>query len=139
MNHSTSPVQMHHQKDYQKIMLCKVSDGKEIMALMQGVCGISYDEETRTLEEVKIVSDFIQYIKELIDIDDLLEEPSDRIMTAFNLTESVKELDRIGFWVFAGIENRKLTGGQGNSDNFPVLLMRIVNKENSEIVKTKPV
>ena len=60
-------------------------------------------------------------------------------MTAFNLTENVKELDRIGFGVFAGIENRKLTGGQGNSDNFPVLLMRIVNKENFEIVKTKPV
>lgn len=80
LNQNKDSVQMHHQKDYQKIMLRKASDGKEIMALMQGVCAISYDEEARTLEEVKIVSDFIQYIKELIDIDDLLEEPSDRIM-----------------------------------------------------------
>lgn len=107
------------------------------MSLMQGVCGISYDEEDRTLEEVKIVGDFIQYIKELIDIDDLLEEPSDRIMTAFNLTEGIEELERIGFWVFVGIENRKPTDGKGKIDDFPVLLMRIVKKENSEIIKTK--
>lgn len=107
------------------------------MSLIQGICGISYDEEAQTLEEVKIVGDFIQYIKELIDIDDLLEEPSDRIMTAFNLTEGIKELERIGFWVFVGIENRKLTGGKGEADDFPVLLMRIVKKENDEIIKTK--
>lgn len=26
INHSTIPIQMHHQKDYQRIMLCQVSD-----------------------------------------------------------------------------------------------------------------
>lgn len=138
LNQNAESAQKHHQKDYQNNMLRKVSEGKEIMSLMQSVCGISYDEEARTLEEVKIVGDFIQYVKELIDIDDLLEEPGDRIMAAFNLTEGIEELEKIGFWVFVGIENRKLTGGKGKADNFPVLLMRIVKKDNSEIIKTKP-
>jgi DNA-binding Xre family transcriptional regulator len=88
---------------------------------LQGACGISYDEETQTLEEVKLVGNFVQYIRELLDMNDFMGEPCDRIMTGFNLTESIKELERAGFWVFVGIENRRLTGGVGNAENFPVL------------------
>lgn len=131
------PVKMLHQKDYRNIMLHKVSEGKEIMSCMQGACAISYNEEAQNLDEVKLVGDFIQYIKELLDMDDLMDEPSDRIMTAFNLTESIKELEKAGFWVFVGIENRKLTGGVGNPENFPVFLMRIVRKDSSDIIKMK--
>lgn len=94
-----------------------------------------YDDETQNLDEVKLVGDFIQYIKELLDVDDLMDEPSDRMMTAFNLTESIKELEEAGFWVFVGIENRRLTGGVRNPENFPVLLLRIVRKNNPEIIK----
>lgn len=48
VNNDLSPnaefVQKYHRKDYQNNMLRKVSEGKEIMSLMQGVSGISYDE-----------------------------------------------------------------------------------------------
>ncbi|MBQ8042704.1 MAG: HNH endonuclease, partial [Clostridia bacterium] len=128
-------VKVLHQKDYQNIMLCKANEGKEIISCMQGACGISYDEETQTLEEVKLVGDFIQYIREMLDMYDLLDEPSERIMVAFNLTQSIKELEKAGFFVFVGIENQRLTGGVGNSENFPVLLLRIVRKDSEEIIK----
>ncbi len=118
-------------------MLHKVSEGKELMSCMQGACGISYGEEAKSLDEVKLISEFIQYIRELLDIDDLLDEPSERIMTAFNLTKNIRELENAGFWVFAGIENCRLTGGVGNPENFPVLLLRIVRRESSEIIKMK--
>lgn len=59
-------------------------------------------------------------------------------MTAFNLTKSIEELEKIGFWVFVGMENCKLKDFKGKVDNFPVLLMRIVKKDNPEIIKTKP-
>ena len=70
-----------------------------------------------------------------MDFDDLIDEPYDRIMSGFNLTQSIKELDDAGFWVFAGKENQKLVGGIGDPTLFPVLIMRIVRKDSSEIIK----
>ena len=74
-------------------------------------------------------------MKEIIDFDDLIDEPYDRIMAGFNITQSIKELDDAGFWVFAGKEKRKLVGGIGEPTDFPVLIIRIVRKDSDEIVK----
>lgn len=129
------PVKMYHEKNYQNIMLHKISTGKEMMHYMPDACGMVYDEEAETLEEVKLLGDFLQYIRELLDFDEFWDEPSDRMMTAFNLSERIRELDSAGFWVFVGRENRKLTGGIGTPTAFPVLVIRIVRKESNEIVK----
>ena len=64
---------------------------------------------------------------------DFLIEPYDRVMTAYNLSENLKELDDAGFWVFVGKENRKVTGGVGSPEMFPVLIVRIVRKNSNEI------
>ena len=66
---------------------------------------------------------------------DFLIEPYDRVMTAYNLSENLKELDDAGFWVFVGKENRKVTGGVGSTEMFPVLIVRIVRKNSNEIIK----
>lgn len=129
------PLKILHQKDYQNIMLHKIDEGKQLISYIDGTCGINYDEEAQTLEEVKLVGEFVQYVKEIMDFDDLIDEPYDRIMSGFNLTQSIKELDDAGFWVFAGKENQKLVGGIGDPTLFPVLIMRIVRKESSEIIK----
>lgn len=129
------PLKILHQKDYQNIMLHKIDEGKQLISYIDGTCGINYDEETQTLEEVKPVGEFVQYVKEIMDFDDLIDEPYDRIMSGFNLTQSIKELDDAGFWVFAGKENQKLVGGIGDPTLFPVLIMRIVRKDSSEIIK----
>lgn len=129
------PLKMLHQKDYQNIKLHKIDEGKQLISYIDGTCGINYDEETQTLEEVKLVGEFVQYVKEIMDFDDLLDEPYDRIMSGFNLTQSIKELDDAGFWVFSGKENQKLVGGIGDPTLFPVLIMRIVRKDSSEIIK----
>lgn len=129
------PLKMLHQKEYQNIKLHKIDEGKQLISYIDGICGINYDEETQTLEEVKLVGEFVQYVKEIMDFDDLIDEPYDRIMSGFNLTQSIKELDDAGFWVFAGKENQKLVGGIGDPTLFPVLIMRIVRKDSSEIIK----
>lgn len=129
------PLKMLHQKDYQNIKLHKIDEGKQLISYIDGTCGINYDEETQTLEEVKLVGEFVQYVKEIMDFNDLIDEPYDRIMSGFNLTQSIKELDDAGFWVFAGKENQKLVGGIGDPTLFPVLIMRIVRKDSSEIIK----
>ena len=129
------PLKILHQKDYQNIKLHKIDEGKQLISYIDGTCGINYDEEAQTLEEVKLVGEFVQYVKEIMDFDDLIDEPYDRIMSGFNLTQSIKELDDAGFWVFAGKENQKLVGGIGDPTLFPVLIMRIVRKDSSEIIK----
>ena len=129
------PLKILHQKDYQNIKLHKIDEGKQLISYIDGTCGINYDEETQTLEEVKLVGEFVQYVKEIMDFDDLIDEPYDRIMSGFNLTQSIKELDDAGFWVFAGKEKQKLVGGIGDPTLFPVLIMRIVRKDSSEIIK----
>lgn len=110
-------------------------NGKQLLYFIEGACGITYDEESETLDEVKLVGEFIQYVKELLDFDDLIDEPCDSVMAGFNLTQSIKELDAADFWVFAGRENQKLVGGIQKEMIFPVLIMRIVRKDSQEIIK----
>lgn len=129
------PVKILHEKDYQNIMLHKASSGKEIIYYLPDACGMFYGEETETLKEVKLIGDFLQYLKELLDFNEFLDDPSECMMIAFNLTERIKELDEAGFWVFVGKENCILTGGIGEPTAFPTLVVRIVRKENREIVK----
>lgn len=121
-----------HQDGYQNIMLHRIDNGKQLVAYLSDLYGMVYDEESETLEEAQLIGDFIQYIQEIIEINDLLE-PSDRIMTGFNLTEILNDLDNKGFFVFAGRECRKLVGGVGNPESFPVLLIRIIRKDSNEI------
>lgn len=121
-------IKMHHQEKYQDIMLYRINEGKQLMYYLQGASAILYEEEAENLNEVKVIGNFLQYICELIDSEDLMDEPYDRIMTAYNLTESIREIEKIGFWVFAGKENRRLTGGVGEPEQFPVLLIKIIKK-----------
>ena len=134
-SNKVEPIKIYHQKNYKNIILNKATNDKEILTNLIGTYGITYDEEAETLEEVKLIGDFIQNIKELLDFQELIDEPCDRIMTAFNLTEDIKQLDRAGFWVFVGRENKVITGGIKDPKVFPTLLMRVVRKDSSEIIK----
>jgi hypothetical protein len=134
-NKNSQPLKIHHEKNYEQIMLRKADTGKDILLYLSGACGINYDADAKTLDEVRLIGDFIQYIKEILDFDDLIEEPCDRMMTSYNLSESIKELDDAGFWIFVGKENRVVTGGIGESEAFPVFIMRVVRKDSHEIIK----
>lgn len=131
---SKEPVKMHHEQNYQHIMLHKANTGNDILFYLEGALGIVHDEQAETLEEAKLLGEFVQYLFDTIDMDFLIE-PYDRVMTAYNLSENLKELDDAGFWVFVGKENRKVTGGVGSTEMFPVLIVRIVRKNSNEIIK----
>lgn len=129
------PLRFHHQKDYQNIMLMKMDSGNDLIDSVTVAQGITFSQEAENIEEVEIISDFVQYIKELMDYD-LVDEPSDKIMATFNLSEKIKELEKAGFWVFANIEEQKLTGGiKKTAEVVPVLILRIVKKNSKDIIK----
>lgn len=121
----------------ENIMLHKIDEGKQLLAYIDGTYGISFDQDTQTIEEVKQVGEFVQYIKELMDFNDLYEEPYDRMMTGFNLTQNIKELDAAGFWVFADRVNYKIKGADGKAMLYPILVMKIVRKNSQEIINIK--
>lgn len=129
------PLKLHHQKDYQNIMLMKINDGNDLIGSVEIAQGIKFSQEAETKKEVEIISEFVQYIKDLMDYD-LLDEPSDKIMATYNLSEEIKGLDNAGFWVFANIEEQKLTGGIiKETEIIPVLILRIVKKNSKDIIK----
>lgn len=131
------PLRTLHQTGYKNIRLYKIEEGRQLISYIDGICGLCCDEETQTLEEVKAVGKFIQYLKKIIDFDDIINESNDRIMAGFNLTQLIKELEDAGLWVFAGKEDRKLVGGIGNPTVFPCLIIRILRMDSDEIVKIK--
>lgn len=67
---------------------------------------------------------------------DLLDEPSDKITAIYNLSEELNALDDAGFWVFTNIEKQRLADGNIKKEEIiPVLILRIVRKNSTEIIK----
>lgn len=124
-----------HQQDFQNIMLYRIYDGNELIPYLDKVYALKYDHEAKIPKESQIVGDFVQYVSELMDINDILG-PSEKITAAQELSESITNLDNEGFWVFVGIENQKLLTNNGSSSLFPTLLLRVVKKTSSQIIKS---
>ena len=133
-NKEPKPLQLHHQKEHQNIMLMKVNDGNDLIGYIETAQGIIFSQDAKTRDEVNLISEFVQYIKDLMDYD-LLDEPCDKIMATY-LSEELNALDDAGFWVFTNIEKQRLTGGNIKKEEIiPVLILRIVRKNSTEIIK----
>lgn len=134
-NKEPEPLRLHHQKEHQNIMLIKVNDGNDLIGYIEMAQGIIFSQDAKTRDEVNLISEFVQYIKDLKDYD-LLDEPCDKIMSTYNLSEQLNALDNAGFWVFTNIEKQRLTGGNIKKEEIvPVLILRIVRKNSTEIIK----
>lgn len=134
-NKEPEPLRLHHQKEHQNIMLIKVNDGNDLIGYIEMAQGIIFSQDAKTRDEVNLISEFVQYIKDLMDYD-LLDEPCDKIMSTYNLSEQLNALDDVGFWVFTNIEKQRLTGGNIKKEEIiPVLILRIVRKNSTEIIK----
>ena len=121
-------------KQEEKIFLHRANVGNDITQYLHRAYGISHNEQPETLEQAKLFGEFIQYLSDILDFD-FLDDPQESVMTTYNLTESIKELDNAGFWVFVGRENKKLIESEEHSEEFPIFLVRIVKKDSNEIIK----
>ena len=121
-------------KQEEKIFLHRANVGNDITQYLHRAYGISHNEQPETLEQAKLFGEFIQYLSDILDFD-FLDDPQESVMTTYNLTESIKELDNAGFWVFVGRENKKLIESEDHSEEIPIFLIRIVKKDSNEIIK----
>lgn len=121
-------------KQEENLFLHRASVGNDITQYLHGAYGISHNEQPETLEQAKLFGEFIQYLSDILDFD-FLDDPQESVMTTYNLTESIKELENEGFWVFVGKEDKKLSKSEGHLEEIPIFLVRIVKKDSNEIIK----
>jgi hypothetical protein len=134
----TPPVRIRRVKQNIPPFLFRLTTGKEVLDLVTNAMGYAFDhEEFKSQEEVDLVGGFLQVVQDWGDLSGDLET-SDRVQTAFSITESIRELEELGFFVFGGQEVRILEGGiQPEPSNWPIAILRVLRKENQEIIKMK--
>lgn len=132
------PVKIHRVKQNIPAYLVRLTTGKEVfnLALNAYVMWTNHDE-LNSQEEVDLVGDFLQNVRDLIDIGSDLE-PADQVKASFDLTRSLEELERAGFFVFGGREIQLLEGGTEEPSDWPVAILSVLRKDNSEIICVNP-
>jgi hypothetical protein len=129
------PVRLRRVKQNIPAFLFRLTTGKAVLDLVTNAMAYSFDhEELKSQEEVNLVGGFLQVVQDWGDLSGDLET-SDRVQTAYSLTESLQELEEAGFFVFGGREVRLLEGGiQPEPSNWPVAILRILREDNQAII-----
>ena len=113
--------------------LRRVTDGTELLALICDSCAYSFDhDELKTEEEADVVGEFLQNAQDWGEFG--VDESGLRVRTGFQLTQSIRELENAGFWLFGGREIQVIEGGKGAQDSWPVAILRVLRKTNREIL-----
>jgi hypothetical protein len=131
---SPKPLRIRRVKGKTVSFLIKVNTGRELLNLIEGSYAGSYDhDELGTQQEVDIIGEFLEVIQDWADIGNDLG-PSRRTEIAFSLSQTIKELDELGFYVFGAKEVQEMTGGCSESPtDWPVCMIRVTRKTSPEI------
>jgi hypothetical protein len=117
--------------------LLQMTSGKQLAYLINGCAAMSYCyDDTFSKQEVSLTSDFLQEIQDYVDVYTELDI-SIRIESEMLLNDYIEKLDKKNIWVFAMIENRIITGGNNSDEIFPVLIIQLLFKDNSDIIKVE--
>ncbi len=131
---SPKPLRIRRVKGKTVSFLIRLNTGREILNLVEGSCAGSYDhDELETQQEVDIIGEFLEVIQDWVDIGNDLG-PSRRTEIVFRLSQTIKELDELGFYVFGAKEVQEMTGGYSeNPTDWPVSMISVSRKTNPEI------
>ena len=138
-NKPLQPLKLHRQKGYRDIVLTQIRSGNELVNILQNANALEYAvPDAAKQEEAEMFSEIIQQISDWIDYFSFGTEPSETIMIGYRLNNIISELDKNGFFLFGAKEIRALTGGLiETSESFPVALIRIIRKEDPQIIRVK--
>lgn len=135
-NKKPQPVRFRRIKQNIPAFLFRLTTRKEVLDLVTNAMAYSFDhEELKSQEEVDLVGGFLQVVQDWGNLSADLET-SDRVQIAYNLTESLRELEESGFFVFGGREVRLLEGGiQPEPSNWPIAILKVLRKDNQQIIQ----
>jgi hypothetical protein len=115
--------------------LVRFTTGTELLNLIVGCDGFVFDhDEVSTEQEGILVGEFLQSARDYGDCGEDLE-PSQRVQASMELSRSLEELERAGFFVFGGREVRVLEGGVGGPADFVIAIVHVVRKTSDTIIK----
>lgn len=135
-NH-TEPVKIKRVEENIPAHLQQITTGKQFTSLLDGCAAFEYSyDDSLSKQEVSLISGFLQEAQDYVDIYSELDV-SDKIASDIFLNDSIEKLDRSNIWVFAARENRIITGGVSTDDNFPVLILRLLKRDNVSILKVQ--
>jgi len=114
--------------------LTKISSGKKILNIVEGVNAYSFDnDEINSKDEAKLIEDFFRIINDSKYIDEKLDS-EERTGMVFDLSEIIKELDELGFWVF-GVRKEEIFQDNGKEVTLSMAIFNIIRKTNDRIIK----
>lgn len=115
--------------------LSRLTTGRETLNLVTSAYAFLMNhDELKSREEVDLVGSFFQTLRDLADLGDDLE-PSDRVSAAFDLTGSLEQLEKEGFFVFGGREVQLLEGGiETEPSDWPIAIVQVLRKDNDAII-----
>jgi len=129
------PVRLRRVKKNIPEALFRLTTGKELLDLVTGAMAYAFDhDELKSQDEVELVGGFLQNAQDWGDLSDNLEAGG-RAQTAYDLTTSIQELEKAGFFVFGGREVQILEGGaQAIPSDWPIAIMKVLRKNNDSIM-----
>lgn len=131
----TKPLRIKRVKENIPSYLTRLATGKEVIELIEKSYMFSFNhDELQSQKEVELVGGFLQMVQDWGDIGPDLG-PSERVRIGFELTETLKELEDAGFFVFGGREVQVLEGGHEDPSNWPMTILRVLRKTNESIIK----
>lgn len=115
--------------------LLRITSGKELISYAEFASGMEYDyDEQSSEEEVDTICRFMEQVQHILDGSSFMDASS-KIYMGYQLSYEIKLLENSDFWVFAGKANRRVKGGMLPEDNFGVLIINILKKDNIKIQK----
>ncbi len=129
------PIRLRRVKQNIPSFLSRLTTGKEVLDLVTNAMGYSFDhDELKSQQEVNLVGGLLQVVQDWGDLSADLEA-GDRVRTAYSLTESLRELEQNGFFVFGGREVQLLEGGiQPEPSSWPIAILRVLRQDNQVIM-----
>lgn len=117
--------------------LIRVNDGNELFALMGTTHAFAFHNDSVESSEVNdLIADFLQELHDWCDIWDEIG-PGERVRTAHEYTNRIKELEDKGLWVFAGKSKKYYSLGE-KSTPLNVCAVYVLKSTNPEIVTIDP-
>lgn len=114
--------------------LTRLTSGRDVLNLVDGTSMFQYDhDELTSAEEVELVGGFIQVAKDWGELGPDLE-PIQKVRAGLELTNSIREIEEAGFYVFGGKEIHRLEAGNEPPVTWPIALLSVRRKTSDMIV-----
>lgn len=130
------PVRLRRVKQNIPSFLSRLTTGQEVLGLVMDAAAYAFShDELKSQDEVDLVGAFLEVAQDWGEIGPDLDAGR-RVQVSYDLTKSIQELAKAGFFVFGGREVQLLEGGdQSAPSSWPVAIMRVLRKDNPAIAK----